>query len=160
MCLCIHDACGVLLNNRWTVSHYTASGKPDVLKKLARARPSDYAYAITDPIIAAQHATFTSGDVDLFAFERDDNDNDSNAGVPLQRRRQQQQQQQQHEHIADRSSLNRVLEQVRIHVTIAVCACYTLFATSSVLCTMSPVSSFYTNSKYHMFYLMMLYRSN
>eukprot|EP00953_Heterococcus_sp_UTEX-ZZ885_P000615 857-Heterococcus_DN1.PRE.2 len=98
---------------RWTVSHNTATGKPDITKKIARARPLDYAYAITDPIIAAQHATFTGGDVDLFAFERDDNENDSNAsgtGVPL--RRQQQQQQQQHRHTANRSSLNRVVEQI------------------------------------------------
>jgi hypothetical protein len=120
-------------NNRWTVSHYTATGKPDITKKIARARPLDYAYAITDPIIAAQHATFTGGDVDLFAFERDDNENDSNAsgtGVPL--RRQQQQQQQQHRHTANRSSLNRVVEQVRISVTIAEFACHVFSITSSV----------------------------
>eukprot|EP00953_Heterococcus_sp_UTEX-ZZ885_P000613 856-Heterococcus_DN1.PRE.2 len=112
MCLCIHDACGVLLNNRWTVSHYTATGKPDVLKKLARARPLDYAYAITDPIIAAQHATFTGGDVDLFAFDTHANDNDiatGGNGVPLQRRSTAAE-----GHTADRSSLNRVVEQIKL----------------------------------------------
>jgi hypothetical protein len=97
-------------NNRWTVSHYTATGKPDVVKKQARARPLDAAYAITDPIIAAQHATFTGGDVDLFAFDRDHNDSTNCNGVSTQR--QQQQKQQHRVHTADRSSLNRVVEQV------------------------------------------------
>jgi hypothetical protein len=127
--VCIYDACCVLINNRWTVSHYTATGKPDVMKQIARARPLDYAYAITDPIIAAQHATFTGGDVDLFAFDRDDNDiNASGTGVPLQRR--QQQQQQQHGHTVNRSSLNRVVEQVRIKVITFGFAYYILPGTS------------------------------